>query len=59
MARALVGGVHESGHDYLARLGLTEPKDFRERLTAKLVCLGLRATARERSVTSRTTAQDP
>jgi acyl-CoA hydrolase len=58
--RALVGGVQDSERNYLARLALTQPKDFRERLTAKLVCLGLRATARARSsTTSRTAAKDP
>jgi acyl-CoA hydrolase len=60
VVRALMGGTQESARGHLARLALTEPGDFRERLTAKLVCLGLRATARERSaVTSRTTAMDP
>src|SRR6187399_3705116 len=48
-ARALMSGAQESERSHLARLALTEPKDFRERLTARLVCVGLRATARERA----------
>lgn len=59
IARALLRGASDAERGYLARLSLTEPENFRERLMARLVCLGLRATARERAVTSRTGAQDP
>ncbi len=61
IARAMLsGGANETDRVYLERLALSEPADFRERLTAKLVRLGLRATARERSAaTSRTAAKDP
>ena len=36
----------EADHRYLDRLGLTQPRDFREKLTARLVSLGLNATSR-------------
>ena len=61
IARALLaGGTTDTDRACLERLALSEPADFRERLTANLVRLGLRATARERSTaTSRTAAKDP
>jgi hypothetical protein len=61
IVRAILSGdANETDRVYLERLALSEPADFRERLTAKLVRLGLRATARERSAaTSRTAAKDP
>ena len=36
----------EADHRYLDRLGLTQPREFREKLTARLVSLGLNATSR-------------
>jgi hypothetical protein len=36
----------EADHRYLERLGLAQPRDFREKLTARLVSLGLNATSR-------------
>ncbi len=60
VARALLGGgANDAERAYLERLALSESGDFRERLTAKLVRLGLRATARDRSPTSRTASKDP
>ncbi len=58
MARAMVNGVDAAHHPYLERLRLGAPENFRQRLTARLVSLGLRATAAA-AVTSRTAAQDP
>ncbi len=58
MARAMVHGVDAAHHSYLERLRLGAPENFRQRLTARLVSLGLRATAAA-AVTSRTAAQDP
>jgi acyl-CoA hydrolase len=52
LGRAVLGGVDESHRGYLERLGLGAPGDLRQRLTARLVSLGLRAT-------SRTAATDP
>jgi hypothetical protein len=36
----------EADHRYLDRLGLAQPRDFREKLTVRLVSLGLNATSR-------------
>jgi acyl-CoA hydrolase len=55
VARALLGGVDPAHGPWLERLGLAEPANFREKLTASLVSLALRATA----ATSRTAAKDP
>jgi hypothetical protein len=44
---------------YLDRLRLGEPENWRESVTADLVVLALKKTARERAATSRTAAQDP
>jgi Acetyl-CoA hydrolase/transferase C-terminal domain len=59
--RALAGGVDDAHRGHLERLKLGEPADFGQKLTAKLVSLGLRATAREggRGATSQTAAKDP
>jgi acyl-CoA hydrolase len=59
LARALLARPHEAELPYLTRLKLGEPRDFSERLTAKLVSLGLRATAAPLPATSRTAAKDP
>jgi acyl-CoA hydrolase len=60
MARAFMSGVDGAHHPYLERLRLDAPENFREKLTAKLVSLGLRATApAPAAVTSRTVARDP
>ena len=60
IARALAGGTDPAHRSYLERLGLGAPTDFRQSLTAKLVSLGLRATAPARTnATSRTAARDP
>jgi acyl-CoA hydrolase len=60
MARALAAGVDAAHRSYLERLRLGAPENFRQALTARLVSLGLRATAPARAnVTSRTAAQDP
>jgi acyl-CoA hydrolase len=53
--RALLGGVDAEHRGYLERLKLGEPADFRQRLGARLVSLGLRTTA---TATSRTAAKD-
>ena len=60
MIRALAGGVDASHQRYLARLKLANPTDFRQKLTAKLVSLALRATSSPSGrTTSRTAAKDP
>jgi acyl-CoA hydrolase len=55
VARAMLGGVDPAHRALLARLQLAETTNFREKLAANLVSLGLRATA----ATSRTAAKDP
>jgi hypothetical protein len=58
--RALFVNPRESERACLARLQLDAPGDFSTRLTAKLVRLGLRATAdAPQLTTSQTTAKDP
>jgi acyl-CoA hydrolase len=52
LLRAAVRPVDDAHRHYLDRLRLAEPRRIREKLTAKLVSLGLRATAR-------TNAKDP
>jgi acyl-CoA hydrolase len=60
LARALVSRSLEAERPYLARLKLDEPRNFSGRLNAKLVSLGLRATAAARlPATSQTAATDP
>ncbi|HEY6126494.1 MAG TPA: acetyl-CoA hydrolase/transferase C-terminal domain-containing protein, partial [Steroidobacteraceae bacterium] len=60
VARALFVRPRDSERPYLTRLQLDAPEDFSSRLTAKLVRLGLRATADTRQLTtSRTAAKDP
>lgn len=60
LARALITRPHESELPYLARMQLRDPKNFSARLNAKLVTLGLRATAAAPSLTtSQTAAKDP
>ncbi|HEU4778970.1 MAG TPA: acetyl-CoA hydrolase/transferase C-terminal domain-containing protein [Steroidobacteraceae bacterium] len=60
IARAMLVRPRESEQPYLARLQLERPGDFSARLTAKLVRLGLRATADSRQqTTSQTAAKDP
>jgi acyl-CoA hydrolase len=59
-ARALLGGIDAENAACLARLQLGAPADFGQRLTAKLVNLGLNATAvRRPQSTLQTTAKDP
>jgi hypothetical protein len=66
LARALLGGVDDSHRDYLERLKLGAPAGFEEKMTAKLVSLALRVTARQARdtealgrATSRTTSTGP
>jgi hypothetical protein len=60
LARALLTRPHEAERPYLARLELGKPRNFSARLNAKLVTLGLRATAAAHSTTpSQTAATDP
>jgi acyl-CoA hydrolase len=60
LARALFARPHEAEAPYLARLRLGDPRDFSARLNARLVSLGLRATAMAQpTATSQTTATDP
>jgi acyl-CoA hydrolase len=60
IARAWFARPQDRESTYLSRLRLDSPGDFSSRLTAKLVRLGLRATAETRqSPTSQTTAKDP
>ena len=60
LARALIMRPGEAEAPYLARMRLGEPRNFSERLNAKLVSLGLRATAAARlHPTSQTAATDP
>jgi hypothetical protein len=60
MIRAWSGGVDASHQHYLERLKLNEPAGFGQKMLSRLVSLGLRATAEERSrTTSRTDAKDP
>ena len=60
LARALLGGVDAANRGYLERLKLGEPRDFHERLLAKMVNLGLNATVRQRPLTtSQTTGSGP
>ena len=60
IARALFAGPRESERACLSRLQLDSPRNFSARLSAKLVRLGLRATAGTRELTtSRTAAKDP
>jgi acyl-CoA hydrolase len=59
MLRALLTRAHESDLPYLKRMKLDVPQDLASRLNAKLVTLGLHATAASRLTTSQTTAKDP
>jgi len=59
IARAMTTRPREEEAAYLARLRLEAPRNFEERLNAKLVSVGLRATASRRDATSRTAATDP
>jgi hypothetical protein len=59
IAKALLVRPRESEEPYLTRLQLGSPGDFSARLTAKLVRLGLRATAAPRPTTLQTAAKDP
>jgi acyl-CoA hydrolase len=52
LLRAWTAGVDAAHLGYLARLSLAEPRGLREKIAARLVGLGLRAT-------SRTAAKDP
>jgi hypothetical protein len=59
-ARAWVGGVHTSHRHCLERLKLEDPAGFRQKLTARLVSLALRATTpAARETTGQTIATDP
>jgi acyl-CoA hydrolase len=58
LLRALLAGVRADDHPLLERMQLAEPRNFREKLDAKLLTVGLRASARG-PATSRTAAQDP
>jgi hypothetical protein len=58
MARALLGGTPAADRSCLARLRLAAPQSLSERLTAKLVSLGLSQT-RPALATSQTAAKDP
>jgi acyl-CoA hydrolase len=46
MLRALAGGIDSAHRGYLDRLQLADPKNFEQKLMARLVSLGLRVTAR-------------
>jgi acyl-CoA hydrolase len=68
LARAVSGGIDEAHHDHLERLKLRAPASFKEKVLARLVSLGLSATARpapdtdaaaRAAATSRTGARDP
>jgi hypothetical protein len=59
IARALLTKVRAEDRRLLARLQLAAPKNAKERLSARLVSLALRASARRPATTSRTDAQDP
>ena len=60
MARASLTSPRADEQRYLERLKLDAPRGVSAWLTARLVCLGLRATAEPgRLTTSRTGAQDP
>jgi hypothetical protein len=67
LARAFTGGIDEAHHDHLERLKLRAPANFKEKLAARLVSLGLSATARpardtdaaRAAATSRTGARGP
>jgi acyl-CoA hydrolase len=58
LLRALLTGVRPGDRHLLERMQLGQPRNFREKLDAKLVSVGLRASARGQA-TSRTAAQDP
>jgi acyl-CoA hydrolase len=58
--RAFLSRPHETDLPYLKRMKLDAPRDFSARFDAKLVSLGLRATAgARRQATSQTTAKGP
>jgi hypothetical protein len=58
MLRAVAAGSDAGHRGYLARLGLGAPENLQQKILARLVSLGLRASARS-PTTSRTAAQDP
>jgi acyl-CoA hydrolase len=57
--RALLSRPRDTDLPYLQRLRLDAPPDFSARLNARLVSLGLRATAASRQPTSQTAAKGP
>jgi hypothetical protein len=57
ITRALLSPARAEDRGYLDRLKLGQPVNFKERLTARLVSLGLART--RATATSRTVAQDP
>jgi hypothetical protein len=60
MAQALVTPLRAGDRRHLDRLKLGTPSDFKERMTAKMVALGLARTRTRTAVsTSRTAAKDP
>jgi hypothetical protein len=59
VARALATAPHAEDRRLLDRLQLAEPRNFEEKLGARLVSLALRRVARERAATSQTTATGP
>jgi acyl-CoA hydrolase len=59
VARALASGVDATHRGHLERLQLADPGSFTDKLTAKLVSLGLRVTAPAPAAISRTNATDP
>jgi acyl-CoA hydrolase len=58
LVRGLLAGVRAQDARLLERLKLDDPRNLRERLSARLVSLGLRASER-RAATSQTTATGP
>jgi len=59
LLRALFAGVREQDRHLLGRLRLAEPQTSGEKLSARLVSLGLRRSERRDAATSRTAAKDP
>jgi acyl-CoA hydrolase len=59
VARALLTGVRAEDRHLLERMKLAEPANVGEKLSARLLSLALRASARRRAATSRTAAKDP
>jgi acyl-CoA hydrolase len=59
LVRALLTGVRPEDRRLLERLNLAEPGNLGEKMSARLVSLALRVSARRRAATSQTAAKDP